>query len=39
MVEKLGRRNLLLLGAVGMCVCQCKQAKPIPVDLWLTKLL
>jgi MFS transporter, SP family, sugar:H+ symporter len=22
MVEKLGRRNLLLLGAVGMCVCQ-----------------
>ncbi|KAH7116246.1 glucose transporter-like protein [Dendryphion nanum] len=22
MVEKLGRRNLLLLGAIGMCVCQ-----------------
>jgi SP family sugar:H+ symporter-like MFS transporter len=22
MVERLGRRNLLLLGAVGMCVCQ-----------------
>jgi len=22
MVEKLGRRNLLLMGAVGMCVCQ-----------------
>ena len=22
MVEKLGRRNLLLLGGVGMCVCQ-----------------
>ena len=26
MVEKLGRRNLLLLGAIGMCVCQCKQS-------------
>jgi hypothetical protein len=24
MVEKLGRRNLLLLGAIGMCVCQCR---------------
>ena len=23
MVERLGRRNLLLLGAIGMCVCQC----------------
>lgn len=22
MVERLGRRNLLLLGAIGMCVCQ-----------------
>jgi MFS family permease len=22
MVEKLGRRNLLLMGAIGMCVCQ-----------------
>jgi SP family sugar:H+ symporter-like MFS transporter len=22
MVEKLGRRNLLLLGGIGMCVCQ-----------------
>lgn len=22
MVERLGRRNLLLLGGVGMCVCQ-----------------
>jgi hypothetical protein len=24
MVEKLGRRNLLLFGAIGMCVCQCE---------------
>ncbi|KAK3062552.1 hypothetical protein LTS18_003831, partial [Coniosporium uncinatum] len=22
LVEKLGRRNLLLMGAIGMCVCQ-----------------
>jgi hypothetical protein len=39
MVEKLGRRNLLLLGAVGMCVCQCKQARPISVGLQLTLIL
>lgn len=22
LVEKMGRRNLLLMGAIGMCVCQ-----------------